>query len=186
LGRFFVKNSHQLLRISKNCCNFATQSVNYFKFNTMKRLIIPLLFVCWAATSFATTLRVEQIQSSDFTIMVQTIGKLVINGTTLKFYDRQGTLIHSADMETIGAIFFEESSTAIDNVFTSDRYMVYPNPTASTLIVKGLDSSATLRLYSTSGQLVKSVVGNTMDVENISAGTYLLQCENQIVKIIKQ
>ncbi len=152
----------------------------------MKKLIFPLIFVCWAATSYATTLRVEQIQASDFAVTVQTIGKLVINGTTLEFYDRQGTLIHSAGMETIGAITFEDTSTAIDNVFTGDRFIVYPNPTTSTLTVKGLDPSATLRLYSTNGQLVKSVVGNTMNVKNVSNGIYILQCENQIVKIIKQ
>ena len=163
-----------------------SQLRNYFKFNTMKRLIIPLLFVFWGATAYATTLRVEHIQSSEFAVMVQTIGKLIINGTTLEFYDRQGSLIYSAGMETIGAITFEDEAEALDNVFTTDRYVVFPNPTTSTLTVKNLDPSATMRLYSTSGQLIKSVVGNTMDVENVSAGTYLLQCENQIVKIIKQ
>jgi len=36
----------------------------------MKKLIIPLVLVCWTATLHATTLRVEQIQSSDFAVMV--------------------------------------------------------------------------------------------------------------------
>ena len=152
----------------------------------MKKHLLLFLFVCWIATLHATTLRVEQIQSSDFTIMVQTIGKLVINGMTLEFYDRQGSLLYSVDMASIGVLSFEGSSTAIDNVFTSNRYVVYPNPVTSILMVKDLDSSATLRLYSTSGQLIKSVQGNTMNVENVPTGTYLLQCENQIVEIIKQ
>ena len=152
----------------------------------MKKLIIPLVLLCWTATLRATTLRVEQIQSSDFAVMVQTIGKLVFNGTTIEFYDRKGTLLHSADVATIGAISFDDTPTSIDNVLTSDRYVVYPNPTTSTLTVKDIDSSTTLRLYSTNGQLVKTAEGPTMNVETIPAGTYLLQCENQIVKIIKQ
>lgn len=152
----------------------------------MKKRIILFLLVCWAAGLQAMTLRVEQIQASDFVVTIQTIGKLVINGTTLEFYDRQGTLLHSADMSTIGALTFDDTPTAVDNMFTSEKYAVYPNPTTATLTVNGLDASATLRLYSTSGQLIRSVVGNTMNVEDVPAGTYLLQCENQIVKIIKQ
>ena len=152
----------------------------------MKKLLSLLLFVGWACSAQALSLRVEQIQASDYTVAVQTIGKLVINGTTLEFYDRQGALLYSADMTAIGAITFEESTVALENVFTSDRFVVYPNPTSTSLTVKGLTESATMRLYGLDGQLVQSVIGNTMNVEKIPAGTYLLQCENQIVKIIKQ
>lgn len=152
----------------------------------MKRLIIPFLFVCCTTVSYSTTLRVEQIQASDFTIMVQKIGKIVIKGTALEFYDHQGSLLYSADMSSVGVLAFENTAAAIDNVFVGSRYVVYPNPTAATLTVNELDASATLRLYSVDGQLLKSVIGNTMNVEDVPAGTYLLQCENQIVKIIKQ
>ena len=152
----------------------------------MKKTLLFLLFTCLTCSVHALTLRVEQIQASDFSVMVKTIGKIVINGTTLEFYDRQGALLHSADMTTIGALTFEESTVPIDNVFVSDKYVVYPNPTSTSLIVKGLNETAILRLYSMDGQLITTAVGPTMNVEQVPAGNYLLQCENQIVKIIKQ
>ena len=151
----------------------------------MRKTLILFLFVCLTCGLHATQLRVEQIEASDFTVMVEKIGKLVINGTTLEFYDRQGELLYTSDMSSVKALTFD-ASVGVENVFVGDRYVVYPNPTNSMLTVKGLDESVTLRLYSLDGQFIKSVTGPTMNVENVANGTYLLQCENQIVKIIKQ
>ena len=154
----------------------------------MKKLLLLCLLLFYAAANYAVTLRVEQMQASDFAVQVQKIGKLIINGTSLEFYDRQGTLLYSTDMATIGVLAFNDDDgvTAVETFFDNDKYIVYPNPTYSSLIVRGVESSIPLRLYSTDGLLIKTVVGNTMNMEDVPAGTYLLQCDNQIVKIIKQ
>lgn len=154
----------------------------------MRKIVLSFLFICLTCSAHALSLRVEQIQAADYIIAVQTIGKLVINGTTLDFYDRQGALLYSTDMTSVGALTFEDTAdqTAVSNMFVSDRYVVYPNPTSAMLIVEGVNEFTVLRLYSTDGHLVKSVIGATMNVEDVPNGTYLLQCENQLVKIIKQ
>ena len=151
----------------------------------MRKTLILFLFVCLTCSLHATQLHVEQIEASDFTVMVEKIGKLVINGTTLEFYDRQGELLYTSDMSSVKALTFD-ASVGIENVMVGDRYVVFPNPTSTSVTVKGLNESVTLRLYSLDGQFIKSVTGPTMNMENVANGTYLLQCENQIVKIIKQ
>jgi len=151
----------------------------------MKKLLTLLLLFCGVSGAMATTLHVEQLNSSDFAIAVLKIGKIVINGTTLEFYDRQGNALYTSDMASVGAVTFEQTPQSLLNI-DADRYTVYPNPTHSILMVNGLEENTTLRLYNLDGQLIKSATGTAINVDDVPAGNYLLQFENQIVKIIKQ
>ena len=83
--------------------------------------------------------------------------------------------------------FGEEEQEAVENVFGGkELYSVYPNPSSTAVMINGLSSETTLRLYNLDGQLIKTVSGTSINVEDVPSGNYLLQCENQIIKIIKQ
>ena len=153
-----------------------------------RKLLLCFLCVAWMGLS-ATTLRVEQLNETDFGIAVQTIGKIVINGTTLEFYDRQGAILYSSSMEEVSAITFTDVSTDLAQSIhdaNQTQYSVYPNPAHALLTVDGLKEPTTLRLYSLEGQVVKVETGTQMHVESVPNGQYFLQFNNQIVKIIKQ
>jgi len=150
---------------------------------------------------------------------VKQIGKLIINGTKLEFYDRQGEKIYTSDMQKVSVMTFDpvaeksdpnditpdpgeggdpqpgdegkeddNANQALESVFAGEEqpFLVYPNPSNSILMVNGADSQTVLRLYSLDGRLIKKTVGATMNVEEVPNGDYLLQCKNQIFKIIKQ
>lgn len=163
----------------------------------MKKAIFLFIFsfscMCCA---IATTLHVEQLNSSDLDLAVKQIGKFVIKGKTVEFYDRQGTLLHS--FETGGSLVmtFDEVAEETDfgteeqgfeSLFHSETtYSIYPNPTSTAIMVNGLEKPTMLRLYSLEGKLIKSAVGTSINVTDIPDGNYLLQCENQILRVIKQ
>ncbi|MBO4666148.1 MAG: T9SS type A sorting domain-containing protein [Paludibacteraceae bacterium] len=161
----------------------------------MKKLLTLLMIASFAVMSFATTLHVEQLQGEDFALAVKQIGKLVIKGSKIEFYDRQGNLLHTSDIEDVPVMTFDqnaeeqefEGGEAVENVFGGTlNYTVYPNPSSTAVMINGLSAETTLRLYNLDGQLIKTVIGTSINVEDVPAGNYLLQCENQIIKIIKQ
>jgi len=185
----------------------------------MKKIIsLFVLCCCWCLVG-ATTLHIEQLQGADFAMAVKQIGKLIINGTKLEFYDRQGEKIYTSDMQKVSVMTFDpvaeksdpnditpdpgeggdpqpgdegkeddNANQALESVFAGEEqpFLVYPNPSNSILMVNGADSQTVLRLYSLDGRLIKKTVGATMNVEEVPNGDYLLQCKNQIFKIIKQ
>ena len=150
----------------------------------MRKFILTLLcFVCLGAS--AVTLHVEQLSSADFELAVYKIGKIVFQGETLVFYDRQGNVLEETPIANMGALTFTEEQEGLYNV-NDPRYVVYPNPTNSLLMVKGLAEPTTLRLYSLDGNIVKTENGTEMHMDNVPTGQYFLQFNTNIVKIIKQ
>ena len=148
-----------------------------------KILLILLCFTCMSAS--AVTLHVEQLNSADFELAVYKIGKIVIQGETLVFYDRHGQVLEETPIANMGALTFTEEQEGLYNV-NDPRYVVYPNPTNSLLMVKGLSEPTTLRLYSLDGNIVKTEKGTEMHMDNVPTGQYFLQFNTNIVKIIKQ
>ena len=165
----------------------------------MKKFLALFVF-CFGCLCMlnATMLHVEQVQGSDFAMAIKQIGKLIINGSKLEFYDRQGEKLYTSDIQQVSVMTFDpvaetsdpndNANQALENVFADDAqpFMVYPNPANSILIVNGADEQTVIRLYSLDGRLIKKATGAAMNVEEIPNGDYLLQCENQIFKIIKQ
>lgn len=88
-------------------------------------------------------------------------------------------------MDKLGAE--SEISTGLTDLYQS-TIQVYPNPFADYLIVKS-DKVQTLKLFSISGQsLINTQVlegNNRLDVQSLPKGTYLIQCGNERVKLVK-
>lgn len=81
----------------------------------MKKLF-SLFVCCFCCLCFAgaTTLHVEQLQGSDFAMAVKQIGKLVINGSKLEFYDRQGEKIYTSDIQKVSVMTFDPVAETSD------------------------------------------------------------------------
>ena len=58
----------------------------------MKKIILYVLLCCFGLSVSATTLRVEQLAAADYELAVQTIGKIVIEGTSLEVQKYQKRL----------------------------------------------------------------------------------------------
>lgn len=71
--------------------------------------------------------------------------------------------------------YYNSSSTGF-NQYPQTEISIYPNPSSGIINITGLDQAAIVKIYSSHGQLLKSVnhVINTIDISDISSGIYLL------------
>lgn len=148
-----------------------------------KILFVLLCFMCMSAS--AMTLHVEQLNASDFELAVYRIGKMVFQNEMIIFYDRQGNVLEEVSLGSMKAMKFTEKEEGLFQV-NDPRYVVYPNPTSSIVMIKGLDEPTMLRLFSVQGNLIKSEHGTQMHIDEVPTGHYFLQFKTNIVKIIKQ
>ncbi len=76
----------------------------------------------------------------------------------------------------------------IDNLVTSNL-KVYPNPTSDELHIRGIQATTNVSLFDLQGRTVAKTTlteDGTLQITNLTAGTYVLQVGNETVKIIKQ
>ncbi len=69
------------------------------------------------------------------------------------------------------------------------RYSIYPNPTSDQLHIRGIETQTQVTLFDLQGRTIVSSIlqkDGTINITNVTAGTYVLQVGNETVKIIKQ
>jgi len=98
------------------------------------------------------------------------------------------TQYNIGDIEDYGVIF--TSYLSADD-FEKQKYNIYPNPVENTLIINSDNSDKkAITIYSTSGQLIKSLKTKdenlSIDVSQLSSGTYILNINNVHYKFIKK
>lgn len=92
------------------------------------------------------------------------------------------------DIEDYGVIF--ESYLSTDN-FEKQKYNLYPNPVINTLNINSDNSEEKLiSIFTTSGQLIKNLKTTdknlSIDVSQLSSGSYILNINNVSYKFIKK
>lgn len=100
----------------------------------------------------------------------------------------QLTLSNGAQIDGITTVLFGQMDIDIPTSITQSetvRVYAFPNPVVHTLHVHGVSDDATLRVFNLNGVQQLQTIGSHINVASLSAGTYLLQINNQIVKFIK-
>ena len=126
--------------------------------------------------------------SADCTEDIAAIGKWVFVNNRIQLLDHNGYLLGEEYMENIIKITFSETSpvpTSTDEA-QHGTVIVYPNPTHEMLCVQGVPDDITLRVYSTTGQLLTTAQGTKIDVSHLPQGTYLLQLGTQVIRFMKE
>lgn len=158
------------------------------------------LFLCCVVLlgclpAVATDLVVSPLQGSAYRRALATIGKVVYDGDSLYLYDHSGAMLYKERLSHVQQLAYsdgDDPATGMTESRTGSKQLrVFPNPTASTLLVEGIFAGGgLLRLYNSQGQLVKTTTAvaerTTLDVSDLPAGTYLLLCEGDAFKIIKE
>ena len=148
------------------------------------RKTILLRCCLFMALLCATTVRADKLVvehryfGADRTEDIAAIGKWVFIDDRIQLIDHEGYLLGEEYMENIIKITF--SNTQPNTV------IVYPNPTHEVLCVQGIPDDATLRVYSTTGQLLTTAQGTQINVSQLPQGTYLLQIGTQVMRFIKE
>ncbi|MGN0234931.1 MAG: T9SS type A sorting domain-containing protein [Paludibacteraceae bacterium] len=172
-----------------------------------KWLFLCLVALAVGVQAMATNLVVKPLSGADYRRELATIGKITYHGDSLYLYDSFGTLLYREQLTKVRQLAYSEGgdpTTGMEDVQSgATRLRVYPNPTASVLIMEvrsevysdGIGSRTqeqndqTARLYNRQGQLLKTAsltaARTTLDVSDLPAGTYLLLCNGEAFKIIK-
>ncbi len=121
----------------------------------------------------------ESVYSKTFDpVVVQNKVRLYITKTT---EDR----VRLYEIEILGS---KNTATSTNKLLEYKELTVYPNPTQDNVILKGLDKSELVRIYSMSGILVKQIEAkNIVNASDLKNGLYLLKIDGyHPVRIIKE
>ena len=154
----------------------------------MKKVTLFLCLLC-CMPLMADRLTVQhKYFGTDRTEDIDAIGKWVFVDDRVRLIDHNGYLLGEEYMENIIKITFSETSpvpTSTDEA-QHGTVIVYPNPTHEMLCVQGVPDDITLRVYSTTGQLLATAQGTQIDVSHLPQGTYLLQLGIQVIRFVKE
>lgn len=152
----------------------------------MKRLLISLFLSCLFLSSQAVTIVVERLTGT--VEKCEQVRSIVFspNKITCTLYGNTTTTIDSVRTLTFGDVVF----TAIENTPATSTLRVYPNPTASMLVIEGATGNGTMDVYNINGTLLLSEPiqegVNTIQVSNLAKGLYILKLPNDTFKFTKQ
>ena len=152
----------------------------------MKRLLISLFFSCIFLSSQAVTIVVERLAGN--TERLEQVRSIVFSPNKISSNLFGGGTVTIDNVRTL--VFGDDIFTSVENTPTSSTMRVYPNPTASMLVVEGAKGSGTMDIYSLNGTLLFSQPmqegTNTIQVSNLANGLYILKLPNDTFKFTKQ
>jgi WD40 repeat protein len=84
-------------------------------------------------------------------------------------------------------IMYDIHSLLGETTLSSNNLVVYPNPTQDLIYLNGIQEATPFELINLNGQIVKTgITSNSIDLNNLAPGMYLLHVENVFKRIIKQ
>ena len=70
--------------------------------------------------------------------------------------------------------------------FTASNFSIFPNPVSSTLSISSNETFETVSVYNMMGAEVMTTTGNSVNVENLSSGVYILKLSNNSQSVTKR
>lgn len=160
----------------------------------LKSVVMAVILLCSALVANA------QNTSSGNVYVTHTDGTMTLYALT-----PQGTITFESDsvmlinvdgmsnttrepLNLVAKVTFDKLSTSLPEVNESGLF-VYPNPAVSELHLMGMEANgAPFAIYTTSGQLIQSgtMNGNTLNINNLQSGLYLLRIGNETLKFQKK
>lgn len=137
---------------------------------------------------------IKPLKGTDYISSLANVGKLVYAGDSLYLYDKSKSLLFSDLLSNVSSLSYtenaDENTTNVGNVKLLDDELTirYTRSTCSFDVFCKVKAIA--RLYSTDGNLLQTVSienGTTqLDMTKYPKGVYILLCNRQCLKVIKQ
>ena len=163
----------------------------------MKKKVFISLLIMFLSISNAYSemfMKLELLSNEEYNKSLFIIGKILIDKDVLSLYDRNNNLLAEQNLNEVKEISFTKdinttTPTNDETISTKPQIIIYPNPTENTLIINGTNENDIIRIYSMDGNLLfqenSNTTKRTLNVNELSSGTYLLQVGINIVKFIK-
>ena len=95
----------------------------------------------------------------------------------------------AAGIVYIDNVYFSKPAVGINNV-NATNLNVYPNPTVNSVSIKGLNANEIniAKIYTIDGKLIATQnvnVNGTVDLSNLTSGTYLVKVNEKVARVVK-
>lgn len=155
----------------------------------MKKLLtFVMLFTAMLVSAQTDKITIEFLDAEQQVYELSKIHKFVLEDGKFKVVDNTKQVISEVEISSLNKIIFDVS-TGVRPV-EEIKFDVYPNPTADEVTIHGVEAGAVIRLFTIDGRMLSNTVADNenvnVSVSTLPAGTYLLQVNGNVVKIIKQ
>lgn len=157
----------------------------------MKKRLLFLLFAfhffAWAQGQ----VRLQVLSHHEQLAAAQMLGKTVFADGKLMIFDLQENLILEAPVtKDLRMIIDAENANVTFRSSEIDELDFEVNTSVeNTLVFNGIPANSVLRIYTTTGTLLKQVTTKeattTLPINDLPSGTYILQVNNTILKVLK-
>ena len=156
-----------------------------------KKLLLMLL--AWSVfMPMQSQVRLQILNQQEQLETAQMMGKTVMTPEKVQVYDLQDNLILEADLCPELVMLINSETEQVSLRLCNSEEVGYDVNMAieNTLVFNGVPAGSIIRIYSTNGTLIKQTVAaqqtTTLPVDELPAGTYVLQINNTILKVLKQ
>lgn len=103
-------------------------------------------------------------------------------------YSKENAVLAESPLSEVRKIIFTGELNETKEL-AKNQVRIYPNPTQDQIILDGLTKGETVRIFSITGAVLKTVTAEEqtkIDVQSLAKGTYLLQVGTKVIKFIKE
>ena len=140
----------------------------------------------WADEYSYLTIQKNDASNSETSVALASLSKITFSNGSLILSNAYGTTIGTYNLSELNKMFFASQATAIENISTDKMSIALQEG----VLRISSDPGSNIRLYQTSGVLVKSFSSSASESEiNMSSlpkGIYLLRINNQVKKILNR
>ncbi|MBO4530979.1 MAG: T9SS type A sorting domain-containing protein [Paludibacteraceae bacterium] len=158
----------------------------------MRKRILPL-FIAFILSSFAlqaeeSVITVIKFDNTKQEEALSIVGKLTFSGDKMILYSKENAVLAESPLSEVRKIIFTGELNETKEL-AKNQVRIYPNPTQDQIILDGLTKGETVRIFSITGAVLKTVTAEEqtkIDVQSLAKGTYLLQVGTKVIKFIKE
>ncbi len=157
----------------------------------MRKKLLLLLLTWGVFMPMQAQVRLLILNQQEQLETAQMMGKTVFAGDKVQVFDMQDNLILEAELCPDLVMIINADSEHVSLRPCNAEEVEYDVNMAidNTLVFNGIPAGSIIRIYSTNGTLIKQTVAaeqtTTMPVDDLPAGTYVLQINNTILKVLK-
>ena len=158
----------------------------------MRKFLLPLL-VWMTMLPLYGQINVQLLTPNNLQEISKVLGKTVFVENKIYVYDSQDNLILKTSLCPEMAMIVDAESQQM-TIRTCDGGEMFINVDTSIdnqlININGITAGDVVRVYSINGTLLKQMVATenmtTLPVDDLSAGTYLIQINSVVLKVLKQ
>lgn len=156
----------------------------------MKKFLLLLMAFCATYAVSQNSVKVHLMSQSEMMESAQMLGKMVFEGNKMLLYDLQNNLLIELPIDEDLSIKVNADESHVTIYAGDEQELDIDIPDGlEQIMIKGISAGSIIRVYTINGTLISQFIAmdttTSLSTENIPSGTYIMQINNTILKILK-